>query len=278
MTDSKTFRASLIQLRSTRTTAPNIEAVSTFVAEAANDGADYIQTPENTALMELKSRSLFENIEPEEDNSALQAFTRLAKDFSVWLHIGGMAIRLSDKEAANRAFLIAPDGTIKARYDKIHMFDVDLPNGESYRESKNFRPGTKAVLAELPWGKIGLTICYDLRFPALYRTLAQAGAEILTVPAAFTKPTGEAHWHTLLRTRAIENGCFVMAAAQGGFHETGRATYGHSVIISPWGEILAEAGSSPGWISADIDLKQVKTIRQKLPSLQHDRDFELEKS
>ncbi len=277
MTNTTAFRASLIQLRSGRTVEPNIEATCTFVAEAVSDGAQYVQTPENTALMELRSKALFEKIEPEEDNKALQAYTKLASDLNIWLHIGGMAIRISETQAANRAFLIAPDGSIKARYDKIHMFDVNLPNGEVYKESKNFRPGNKAVLADLPWGKIGLTICYDIRFPELYRTLAQAGAQILTVPAAFTKPTGEAHWHTLLRARAIENGCFVFAAAQGGDHETGRATYGHSLIISPWGEILAEAGTAPGWISADIDLQEVNNVRQKLPSLQHDRDFELER-
>jgi deaminated glutathione amidase len=188
-----------------------------------------------------------------------------------------MAVAVGDGQLANRALLINPQGAVAARYDKIHMFDVQLPNGESYRESKVFRPGTEAVTADLPWGKLGLTICYDLRFPALYRTLAQAGAEILAIPSAFTKPTGQAHWHTLMRARAIETGCYVIAAAQAGQHENGRETYGHSLVVAPWGEIIAEAnGHEPGVIFADIDLAKVAEARAQVPSLQHDRPFKLQ--
>jgi predicted amidohydrolase len=170
---------------------------------------------------------------------------------------------------------VAPDGAIAARYDKIHMFDVDLPGGESYRESKNYRPGEEAVLADLPWGRFGLTTCYDLRFPALYRALAQAGADFITVPSAFTKVTGEAHWHVLLRARAIENGCYIFAAAQGGMHEVGRATFGHSMIVSPWGAIIAEAGADRAVIFADVDPAEVAEARTRIPSLRHDRPFDV---
>jgi predicted amidohydrolase len=193
----------------------------------------------------------------------------------VTLHVGSLAIQASPDRAANRSFLIDPHGEIKARYDKIHMFDVDLANGESYRESNNFRPGEIAVLTDLPWGRLGMTICYDLRFPALYRALAEAGASFLAVPAAFTKQTGEAHWHVLLRARAIENGCFVLAAAQGGTHENGRATYGHSIVIDPWGKVLAEGDTEPGVVMAEIDPAAVVAARAKIPSLQHGRRFEI---
>jgi predicted amidohydrolase len=182
---------------------------------------------------------------------------------------------MSPEKAANRSFVITPDGEIDARYDKIHMFDVDLGNGESYRESRNYSPGEQAVLAHLPWGLLGLTVCYDLRFPALFRALAEAGATLLAIPAAFTKPTGEAHWHVLMRARAIENGSFVLAAAQGGKHENGRETYGHSLIVDPWGRILAEGGTEPGIVMADIDLAEVSKARGKVPSLQHGRRFEV---
>lgn len=270
------FRSAIIQLRSTRNVATNVAAVLNLVEDAARAGAQYVLTPENTTLMELESKSLFKNVAPESDNPALQAFRKCAEDLGVWLHIGGMPVALSDNKIANRGFLISDRGEIEARYDKIHMFDVDLPNGENYRESKNYEPGDKAVLADLPWGRLGLTICYDLRFPYLYRALAQEGAEMIAVPSAFTKQTGEAHWHILLRARAIETGCFVFAAAQGGFHECERATYGHSLIISPWGEVLAEAGAEPGVIFADIDLAEVKEARQRIPTLRRHRKFQLE--
>ena len=195
--------------------------------------------------------------------------------FGIYIHIGSLAIKLSADRAVNRSFLIDPKGEIAARYDKIHMFDVDLADGESYRESRNYRPGESAVLADLPWGRLGLTICYDLRFPALYRALAEAGATMLAIPSAFTKQTGEAHWHVLMRARAIENGCFVFAAAQGGKHENGRETYGHSLIVDPWGRIIAEGGTEPGVVMAEIDPAEVTNARARIPSLQHGRRFEI---
>jgi deaminated glutathione amidase len=198
-----------------------------------------------------------------------------ARRHSIFVHAGSLAIKLSADKAANRSFLIDRSGAIIARYDKIHMFDVDLANGESYRESRNYRPGDIAVTADLPWGKLGVTVCYDLRFPALYRALAEAGASFFSIPSAFTKQTGEAHWHVLNRARAIENGCFVFAAAQGGRHESGRETFGHSLVIDPWGRILAEGGTEPGVILAEIDPAQVVAARAKIPSLQHGRRFEL---
>jgi len=191
----------------------------------------------------------------------------------IYLHIGSLALRFSPEKAVNRSFLIGPDGSVRASYDKIHMFDIDLPGGESYRESANYQPGETAVVCDLPWGRIGLTICYDLRFPALYRALAEAGASFLTVPSAFTRKTGEAHWHVLLRARAIETGCFVFAAAQAGLHENKRETYGHSLIIAPWGEILAEGGVEPGVVVAEIDPSRVEAARKSVPSLQHGRRF-----
>ena len=273
-TDSLIFRAALVQLRSESVVETNLEAAEAGIRAAAQGGADYVQTPENTSMMVLKTRDLFEKVLPEEGNPAVGRFSALAKELGIWLHIGSIAIRLSDAKVANRSFLYTPQGGIAARYDKIHMFDVDLPNGESYRESKNYQPGHRAVMAELPWGRLGLTTCYDLRFPALYRSLAQAGAQFITVPSAFTKQTGEAHWHVLLRARAIENGVYILAAAQGGDHDMGRATFGHSLIVSPWGEILAEAGTDPEVIFAEIDPARVADARARIPSLRHDRVFE----
>ena len=209
----------------------------------------------------------------EEDDKSLKAYRALAAELKIHLHIGSLALRFSPERAVNRSFLIGPDGNVLACYDKIHMFDIDLPGGESYRKSANYQPGETAVISDLPWGRIGLTICYDVRFPALYRALAESGASFLTVPSAFTKKTGEAHWHTLLRARAIETGCFVFAAAQCGMHENKRETYGHSLIIAPWGEILAEGGVEPGVFLARIDPARVETARKTVPSLQHGRRF-----
>lgn len=276
MTDASHFRAALVQMRSGRDVAANVAEAQRLIRDAASAGADYVQTPECTTLMEIESARLFAATLPEEGNEALAAFRDLARDLRIWLHIGSMAIKLRPDKIANRAYLISPDGTITARYDKIHMFDVDLPGGESYRESKNYAPGETAVIADLPWGALGLAICYDLRFPQLFRAQAKAGALFLSVPAAFTRVTGEAHWHTLLRARAIECQCFVFAAAQGGRHEHGRETYGHSLIISPWGQILAEGGSDPGVVVADIDLKALADARARVPSLRHDRDFRVD--
>jgi deaminated glutathione amidase len=278
MTDKK-FRAGLVQMCSGRTIENNLRDATTLIREAAKGGAHYIQTPEVTTQMERDRAKQMVETRPEDGNPAIAHFRALARELKVWLHIGSMAVAVGDGQLANRALLISPTGTVAARYDKIHMFDVQLPNGESYRESKVFRPGTEAIVADLPWGKLGVTICYDLRFPALYRALAQAGAEILAIPSAFTKPTGQAHWHTLMRARAIETGCYVIAAAQAGKHENGRETYGHSLVIAPWGDIVAEAGGlETGVIFADIDLTKVTEARAQVPSLQHDRKFTVRSS
>lgn len=269
------FKAGLVQMCSGRDVARNVADASALIREAAAGGAQYVQTPEVTTLMELERKRIFAAIEPEDTSAALAAFVDLTKELGIWLHIGSMGVKVSPDKIANRSYVIAPTGEIVARYDKIHMFDVDLPSGESYRESSSYQPGTEAVVAQLPWGGLGLTICYDLRFPQLHRTLAQGGATMIAGPAAFTKVTGEAHWHTLLKARAIESQCFVLAAAQGGRHEHGRDTYGHSLIISPWGEVLAEGGVEPSVVYADIDLKQVDDVRAKVPSLRHDRPFEI---
>jgi deaminated glutathione amidase len=269
------FRAGLVQLCSGRNVAANVRNALDLIRAAASAGAHYIQTPEVTTLMELDRARLFAELEPEANNAALAAFTDAARQHKVWLHIGSMGVKLDNGLIANRSFVIAPNGSITARYDKIHMFDVDLGNGDVYRESESYAAGSKAVIAELPWGPLGLTICYDLRFPALHRALAQGGAKFIAVPAAFTKITGEAHWHTLLRARAIEAQSFVFAAAQGGLHENGRETFGHSLIISPWGQILADGGQDPGFVVADIDLSILDDVRRRLPSLTHDRAFEV---
>ncbi len=270
-----TFKAALVQMCSGRDVERNVADATALIREAAAGGAEYVQTPEVTTLMELDKKLLFAAIEPEGSSKALAVFRGLAAELEIWLHIGSMGVKVAPDKIANRAFVIAPNGQITARYDKIHMFDVDLPSGESYRESNSYRAGDQAVVAELPWGGLGLTICYDLRFPQLHRALAHGGAVMIAGPSAFTKVTGEAHWHTLLKARAIESQCFVLAAAQGGRHEHGRDTYGHSLVISPWGETLAEAGVQPSVIFADIDLRLVKEARDRVPSLRHDRAFEV---
>ncbi len=271
-----TFRAGLVQMRTGRDVGQNLADAAGLIRQAAAQGAQYVQTPEITTIMELERKRLVEALQPEEGNGAVSFFSGLAKELGIWLHVGSMAVLLDSGKIANRAFLFAPDGAKRARFDKIHMFDVELPGGETYRESKNYEAGGAGVLAPLPWGVLGLTICYDLRFPQLYRALAKAGADFLAIPSAFTKKTGAAHWHTLLRARAIENGCFVLAAAQAGKHECGRETYGHSLVVSPWGDIIAEAdGEDPGLILATIDPQAVLEARRAIPSLQHDRPFEV---
>ncbi|MEQ9198327.1 MAG: carbon-nitrogen hydrolase family protein [Parvibaculum sp.] len=277
MTASSTsFTAACVQMRSTCNVGENVSAASALVAQAAEQGASFVATPEMTSLLVTKTADIFDKVREEKDDEALPAFRSLAAEKNIWLLIGSLPIRLSDEKVANRAFLISPEGDVAARYDKIHMFDVDLAGGESYRESRNYEPGREAILARLPWGRLGLTVCYDVRFPHLYRTLAQAGADFLTVPAAFTRQTGEAHWHTLLKARAIETGCFVIAPAQGGKHECGRETYGHSLIVAPWGEVIAEADhDEPGVILAEIDTGKIAEARKRVPSLGHDRGFGL---
>jgi len=269
------FKAAMIQMRSGLIPGANIDAAVRLIGEAKAAGADYVLTPEMTNILAARREQLFAAVVAEEADASLATLRELARKLEIYVHAGSLAIRLSNDKAANRSFLIGPKGEIVARYDKIHMFDVDLAGGESYRESYNYRPGELAVLADLPWCRLGLTVCYDLRFPALYRALAEAGASMLAIPSAFTKQTGEAHWHVLVRARAIENGCFVFAAAQGGKHENGRETFGHSLIVDPWGRIIAEGGTEPGLIMAEINPAEVANARARIPSLQHGRRFEI---
>jgi predicted amidohydrolase len=273
--DAGTFRVGLIQMRSGRTPNDNFEAAARLIRDAKASGAQYVQTPEMTNAMEIKREQLFAAIGEEENDATLADFRALARELGIHVHVGSLALKIGPDKAVNRSFLIDPAGGIAARYDKIHMFDVDLANGESYRESRSYRPGEIAVVGDLPWGRLGLTICYDLRFPALFRALAEAGASFLAIPSAFTRQTGEAHWHVLMRARAIENGCFVLAAAQGGLHENGRETFGHSLVVDPWGRIVAEGGAEPGVVLADIDLAEIAAARSRIPSLQHGRRFEM---
>jgi predicted amidohydrolase len=275
MSGSGSFKVALIAMRSGRDPRGNLDAVLAAVDEAKRAGADYVQTPEMTNIMEVKRDRLFANIYPDESDPTLATLREVARKLGLYIHIGSLAIKASAEKAVNRSFLIDRSGEIVARYDKIHMFDVDLAGGESYRESHTYRPGELAVVADLPWGRLGLTVCYDLRFPALFRALAEAGASFLAIPSAFTRQTGEAHWHVLIRARAIENGCFVFAAAQGGMHENGRETFGHSLIVDPWGRVLAEGGAEPGLVMAEIDPAEAAAARAKIPSLRHGRRFEL---
>ena len=267
------FKAAAVQMRTGIDVGRNVEAAVRLIRDAAAAGADYVLTPEMTTILDRDRERLLAAISPENSDPSLVRFRALAAELAIHVHIGSMAIKLSDDGVANRSFLIGPDGAIVARYDKIHMFDVDLAGGESYRESSLYRPGSAAAIADLPWARLGLTICYDMRFPQLYRALAKAGASVIAIPAAFTRTTGEAHWHVLVRARAIETGAFVVAAAQSGSHEDGRETFGHSMIVDPWGKVLAEADREPGFIIADIDPEVSATVRSRLPALANDRAF-----
>jgi len=271
---SRIFTAACVQLASDIEPEANLRAAAEAIRRAREAGADFVLTPETTDMMEMKRRDAFAKAKGEAEHPGLAQLRDLAGELGCWLLIGSLVIRLSDERLANRSFLIDPAGRIAARYDKIHMFDVDVPDGQSYRESKAYQPGGAALLADLPWGRLGLTVCYDLRFPQLYRALAQAGADFLTVPSAFTRLTGRAHWHVLLRARAIETGSFVLAPAQCGETSQGRQTYGHSLIVAPWGEVLAEAGEEPGVILAEIDPARVAEARRRVPALGHDRAFD----
>ena len=267
------FTVACVQTSSGRDVAPNIAAVSVQIREARERGADLIALPENVAMVEPEGAALRAKAQSEDDHAALAAFRDLARETGAWILAGSLAVKLADGRLANRSYLLRSDGAIAASYDKIHMFDVDLENGESYRESATFRPGESAVVADTPWGKLGMTVCYDLRFPYLYRALAHAGATMISVPSAFTEVTGRAHWHVLLRARAIETGTFVIAPAQCGVHAEGRRTFGHSLVVDPWGEVLADGGKETGLTTATIDLAKVARARAMVPSLQHDRSF-----
>ena len=271
---STRFTAACVQLTAGPEIGPNVERATSLIREARNGGADFIALPENATMIEPDRDAALEKALPENDHPGLAALRALASETGAWILIGSLSIRDpgSDK-IANRSFLIDASGGIAARYDKIHLFDVNLREDEWYRESDNVDPGAQAVIAPSPWGLMGLSICYDMRFPQLYRTLAHAGASLITIPAAFTRTTGRAHWHVLVRARAIETGCFVFAPAQCGEHAQGRQTYGHSLIVDPWGEVLADGGEKEGIILAEIDMAKVAKSRARVPSLDHDRDF-----
>lgn len=267
------FKAAAVQMRSGTSVEQNVSDAERLILEAAAAGATYVLTPEMTNILCKDRALLLDSTMGEEGNPTRARFADLARKLGIYLHIGSMAVKLGPDRVANRGYMVGPDGLVIARYDKIHMFDVDLPDGERYQESALFRPGGAAEVADLPFAKIGMSICYDVRFPNLYHTLATNGAAVLAIPAAFTKTTGEAHWHVLLRARAIETGSFVIAAAQGGHHEDGRDTYGHSMIIDPWGRILAEAGAEPSVIMATIDPELSADARRRIPALANRRTF-----
>lgn len=268
------MKVAAIQMRSGTSPERNAVEMERLVREAAALGAAYVQTPEMTGAIVRDPKARAEIFTSEDKDVVVATARRLARELGIFLHIGSNAIVRADGKLANRALLYSPGGERIAAYDKIHMFDVDLDGGESWRESSAYEPGTQATVVDLPGVRLGLAICYDLRFPQLFRAEALAGAEVLSVPAAFTRQTGEAHWHVLLRARAIENGAFVVAAAQGGRHEDGRETFGHSIIVDPWGRILAEAGhDEPGVITATIDTAEVEAARRKIPNLKNAREF-----
>ena len=277
---STAFTAGCIQFTAGPDPEANLRQVGELVRRAREAGADFVMTPEASNLIESGKRRR-DKARPEADDPFLAGMRELARELGIWLLLGSLVIDPAgepgategEERLANRSFLLDAAGGIVARYDKIHMFDIDLPGGESYRESNAYRPGGHTVVAETPWGRLGMSVCYDVRFPHLYRALAQAGADFLAVPSVFTVPTGRAHWHVLLRARAIENGCFVFAPAQWGEHAEGRKTYGHSLIVAPWGEVLAEAEDGVGFVTAAIDPAKIAEARRAVPSLTHDRGF-----
>jgi predicted amidohydrolase len=279
------FTAACIQFTAGPDPEPNLRQVSELIRRARAAGADLIMTPEVSNFIE-SGRRRRDKARREADDLFLAGMRDLARETGAWILVGSLVIdpagepgaepgakTTGEERLANRSFLIDAAGGIVARYDKIHMFDIDLPGGESYRESNAYRPGARTVVAETPWGRLGMSVCYDVRFPHLYRALAQAGADFLAVPSVFTVPTGKAHWHVLLRARAIENGCYVFAPAQWGEHAGGRRSYGHSLIVDPWGEIIADGGEEPGLVTAQIEPERIAKARGMVPSLQHDRTF-----
>jgi predicted amidohydrolase len=277
---SESFTAACVQFTAGPDPEPNLRAVSDLIRCARDAGADFIATPEASNFIESGTRRR-EKARREADDPFLAVMRSVAQETGAWLLIGSLVIDptgepgavAGEARLANRSFVVDSGGRIVARYDKIHMFDINLPGGESYRESNAYRPGGEPVVVGTPWGRLGMSVCYDVRFPHLYRALAQAGADFLTVPSVFTVPTGNAHWHVLLRARAIENGCFVIAPAQTGQHAAGRRSYGHSLIVDPWGEVLAEGGEGIGIVSARIDTARIAEARNMVPSLRHDRQF-----
>lgn len=272
--DVGSFRATCLQLNSGNDPEANLETVRRLAGEAAGN-ADFIFVPEYALLLDGSGRVMRERSFPADGGAMLAALRALASELGKWFLVGSLTVRTDEGRIANRSYLLSADGGVVATYDKIHMFDATLPDGTMIRESSAYRPGDRAVTAATPWGRLGLTVCYDLRFPGLFRCLAQAGAQFITVPSSFQRQTGGAHWHSLLRARAIENGCYIIAPAMCGDHPGNRQTYGHSLIVDPWGEIVAEAGEEVGIVSATIDLARVARVRRMLPSLEHDRPFTL---
>jgi predicted amidohydrolase len=266
-------RAACVQLNAGADITANLDAAAGAVRAAAAAGANFILLPEYAVLLDGSGRVMREHSPPEDGHPAVGAFSALARETCAWILVGSITVRLDGDLMANRSLLISAAGDIVARYDKIHMFDVTLPSGKVIRESSAYRPGDRLVVAETPWGRLGMTVCYDLRFPQLYRALAQAGAELLAIPASFQRETGRAHWHTLVRARAIENLAYVLAPAMCGDHPNGRQTYGHSLIVDPWGEVLADGGETPGFVLADVERDRVRTVRGLIPSLEHDRPY-----
>ena len=268
------FKVACLQLTTGDDMAANIQVVAEMTRRARDAGAEFITTPENVSLM-ARGAEIREQAVAEDDHPARLAFAELAAETGAWFLAGSLAVAAEDGRMAGRSLLFDPSGALVQRYDKMHMFDASLPGGESYRESRSYRPGGETALAQLPWGVLGMTVCYDMRFPELYRALARAGADFLTVPSAFTRVTGRAHWEVLLRARAIETGCFVIAPAQTGVHAQERKTWGHSLVVAPWGEVLLDAGEEVGCFHAEIDTDRVAEARGRVPSLRHDREFSL---
>lgn len=269
------FRVACLQMNSGNDLAANLDTLIRMVSEAAGNGAHFVLSPEYCLLMDGSGRVMREGALPADGGSVLSGLRELAAQLKIWLLLGSLTLKTDEERIVNRSYLISADGAVAATYDKIHMFDVTLPDGKVIRESSAYRPGEQAVIATTPWGKLGMTICYDLRFPHLYRALAQQGAEFLSVPSSFQRQTGKVHWHTLLKSRAIENAAYVFAPAMCGDHPGSRQTYGHALIVDPWGGVLADAGEVPGIIYADIDPARVAKIRGMMPSLQHDRPYAL---
>ena len=271
-----TFNAACVQNTATRDIEANIDWVCERIAEAHSEGADFIALPETVGLIEPVNEQIPDQCFEQENDAGLAAFRAQARDLEVSILVGSQLIKASEGRIVNRSFLLDDKGEISAHYDKLHMFDIELSNGEFYRESDAVAPGDKAVVATTPWGKLGMTVCYDLRFASLYRALAQNGAQFITIPSAFTRTTGKAHWHMLVRARAIETGCYIIAPNQCGHHVDRRASWGHSLIVDPWGKVLADGGAEPGIVYAEIDLSSVERARRMIPALTHDRAFSIE--
>jgi len=272
---TSSFRAACLQLNSGSDLAANLAIVKDRVAEAAGNGANLVLTPEYSLMMDGSGRVMREGALAPDGGETLIELQDLAHEQKVWLLIGSLTLKTGEERIVNRSYLISAAGKIAATYDKIHMFDVTLPDGKLIRESSSYRPGECAVVAGTPWGKLGMTVCYDLRFPHLFRAVAQQGAQFISVPSSFQRQTGKAHWHTLLKARAIENAAYILAPAMCGEHPGNRQTYGHALIVDPWGEVLADGGEEPGIIYADIDPARVAKIRTMMPSLQHDRPYQV---